>query len=54
MESPQKDPNRPYRRGIYALYLLILVVFVGLTLRSVIQGVFTETETEPPRVEASP
>ena len=54
--NDELDPrNQPYRRAVYAVYLVILVIFVALTIRGVVQGI-DETEPTPTQSigEASP
>ena len=54
--NDELDPrNQPYRRAVYAVYLVILVIFVALTIRGVVQGLANE-DASPPKanVEANP
>ena len=37
--NDELDPrNKPYRRAVYAVYLVILVIFVTLTIQGVVRG----------------
>ncbi len=44
--NEELDPrNQPYRRAVYAVYLVILVVFVALTIQGVLKGLQEESAT---------